>query len=145
MRPRQLRVANPLPSRQTSPVTALPEHDLSDRQDIVRLVDAFYEKVREDEQLAPIFNLHVKDWAEHMPTLYDFWANMLLRDASYRGNPWSKHQPLDLERAHFRRWLELFLATVDELFCGPRAEQAKGAAQSIAHGFQIRKGIDPFS
>jgi hemoglobin len=37
-----------------------------------------------------------------------------------------------MERAHFDRWLELFRNTVDRLFAGPNAEEAKLRALSIA-------------
>ncbi len=60
---------------------------------------------------------------------------MLLGTGTYRGAPFPKHAVLPVEKAHFDRWLELFLATVDELFSGPKAEEAKGRALSIADTF----------
>ncbi|MGI9242640.1 MAG: group III truncated hemoglobin, partial [Verrucomicrobiales bacterium] len=49
-------------------------HDLRDRNDIVQLVDRFYEKIRSDEKLGPIFNELVDvDWDTHLPKMYDFW------------------------------------------------------------------------
>jgi hypothetical protein len=42
---------------------------------------------------------------------------------------------LPVGKAHFDRWLELFLETVDENFSGPKAEEAKGRALSIADTF----------
>jgi hemoglobin len=44
----------------------------------------------------------------------------------------SKHIPLPLEKIHFDRWLQLFHATLDELFEGEIAENAKKRAASIA-------------
>ena len=50
---------------------------------------------------------------------------------------------LPVEKAHFDRWLELFLATVDELFAGPKAKEAKGRALSVADTFARRMGLLP--
>ena len=60
---------------------------------------------------------------------------MLLGTGTYRGAPFPKHAVLPVEKAHFDRSLELFLATVDENFSGPKAEEAKGRALSIADTF----------
>ena len=56
----------------------------------------------------------------------------------------AKHINLPVDREHFERWVGLFIANVDELLVGEKANQAKGAAKSIAHTFQIRMGINPF-
>ncbi|MEM9157817.1 MAG: group III truncated hemoglobin [Verrucomicrobiota bacterium] len=112
--------------------------------DVRFLVDQFYAKVREDELVGPIFTDKVEDWSMHLPTMYAFWGSILFGKKDYSGNPFAKHSPLDLEKAHFDRWLELFLGTVDELFEGAKAEHAKSAAKSIAHSFQARMGINPF-
>jgi len=42
---------------------------------------------------------------------------------------------------HFQQWLSLFLGTVDELYSGPKAEEAKGRAASIADTFAQRMGL----
>ena len=76
-------------------------------------------------------------------TLYSFWETMLLGTGTYRGAPFPKHAVLPVEKAHFDRWLELFLATVDENFSGPKADEAKGRALSIADTFARRMGVLP--
>jgi hemoglobin len=113
--------------------------DLESRADIVRLVDSFYDKVRRDELIGPVFS-HV-DWPAHLPTMYNFWASMMLGEMSYRGNPFQKHVRLAIGREHFTRWLELFEETVDEHFTGPRASEIKQRAQSIAGIFQHKMGL----
>jgi hemoglobin len=42
------------------------------------------------------------------------------------------HQKSPLTSAHFERWQQLFLTTVDELFEGDKAELIKQRARSIA-------------
>lgn len=115
------------------------KNDLESRADIERLVDMFYDKVRKDELIGPVFS-HV-DWPAHLPTMYKFWSSMMLGEMSYRGNPFQKHINLAIETQHFARWLEHFEATVDENFSGPRATEIKQRAQSIAGIFQHRLGL----
>lgn len=113
--------------------------DISNRDDVVRLVDGFYEKVRADALLAPVFS-HL-DWEMHMPTMYNFWSSMLLGDMSYQGSPFARHTQLNIDRTHFERWLALFHQTVDELFAGATAQEAKDRARSIAGIFQHKLGL----
>ena len=118
--------------------------DIIGNEEIRVLVDKFYETIRQDDILGPIFNEKVEDWSKHLPTMYLFWESILFRRGGYSGNPFAKHINLPVDREHFTRWLTLFQATVDELFEGPKAEQAKEASKSIAHSFQVRMGLDPF-
>jgi hemoglobin len=113
--------------------------DIQTEADIKALVDTFYNKVNTDPLLAPIFNdvAHV-DWLAHMPRMYDFWSGLLLHTSRYQGRPFLKHIPLPIDGTHFQRWQELFFLTVDELFAGPVAEEAKLRARNIAHVFESR-------
>lgn len=120
--------------------------DIHTEADVKTLVDAFYDKVNADPLLAPIFNDFARvDWAAHMPQMYDFWSGLLLHTSRYRGRPFLKHIPLPIAGEHFQRWLELFFATVDELFAGPVAAEAKLRAQNIAHVFESRLRPNPLS
>ncbi len=112
--------------------------DISTSADIRSLIDTFYEKVQSDEGIGFIFNeiAHV-DWAHHLPIMYSFWEFLLLGTPdAYRGNPIQKHldlhQKFPLKIEHFDRWLSLFQATVDELFEGPKADDAKFRAFAIS-------------
>ncbi|MBF9219634.1 group III truncated hemoglobin [Hymenobacter ruricola] len=123
-----------------------PFPDLETEADIVRLVDAFYARVNEDGLLRPIFNdVAQVDWAHHLPTMYDFWSSVLLGTSRYKGRPMAKHFPLPIKGEHFRRWLALFTASVDELFSGPKAADAKARAQSIGAMFEHRMNPNPLS
>lgn len=113
--------------------------DISSRDDIKTLVDKFYDKVKADTLIGPIFG-HV-DWPHHLPVMYNFWSSMLLGDQSYMGNPFQKHLPLPLKKEHFQQWLRLFTATVDENFEGEKAMEVKLRANSIAGVFQSRMGL----
>jgi len=113
--------------------------DIVSRKEVELLVNKFYDKVKIDPLLAPVF-AHV-DWPHHLPIMYDFWSSVLLGDQSYRGNPMAKHLPLKIDQSHFRRWLELFLETVNNNFEGAVAEEAKSRASTIATMFQYKMGL----
>jgi hemoglobin len=113
--------------------------DITRREDVVKLVDLFYTKVKADALLAPIFE-HV-DWEHHTPLIYNFWATVLLGDQSYTGAPFAPHLKLKIDASHFQRWLELFTQTVDENFAGFNANEAKGRAQGIAGVWQHKMGL----
>lgn len=115
------------------------KHDIKQREDIIILVDKFYEKVKSDPLLGPVFS-HV-DWPHHLPIMYDFWSSMLLGDQTYHGNPLQRHLHLAIERDHFSQWLVLFKETVNENFEGEKAEEVKMRAQSIAGIFQLKMGF----
>ena len=114
--------------------------EIQTRSDIILLVDRFYEKVKQDQLLAPVF-AHL-DWPKHLPIMYNFWSSMLLGDQSYQGNPFQKHIGLPIKSQHFDRWLKLFTETVDLNFTGTKADEAKSRAQSIAGIFQHKLGLN---
>jgi hemoglobin len=117
-------------------------HDIEGSDDVKTLVDRFYEKVNGDELLAPIFNDVAKvDWAAHLPQLYRFWDTLLFGSGTYEGAPFPMHAVLPVSQVHFERRLALFTATVNENFSGPKAEEAKGRAASIADTFARRMGV----
>lgn len=105
--------------------------------DVKRLVDVFYEKVRKDELLAPIFDERIQDrWPQHLERMYSFWQTVLLGEHTYYGAPFVPHATLPVEHEHFAQWLTLFFGTVDEMFEGPKAEEAKWRANRMAEMFE---------
>ena len=120
-------------------------HDITTRADIERLVDTFYERVRGDEILAPIFDdVAHTDWARHLPKMYDFWETVLFGAPAYRGQPIGIHVELAtrvaLGQREFGRWLALFVDTVGAAFLGPQADEAKLRAARIANVMQHHIG-----
>ena len=108
-------------------------------QDIKLLVNTFYDKVREDEMLREIFNNVIKDrWPQHLEKMYQFWQTILLEEHTYYGSPFLPHANLPVSRTHFNLWLELFFATIDDLFEGEKAEEAKWRANKMAEMFQLK-------
>ena len=123
-----------------------PLPDLLTEADIIRLVDAFYARVNDDPLLRPVFNdVAQVNWATHLPTMYDFWSSVLLGTSRYKGRPFAKHFPLPIHAEHFQQWLVLFRTTVDALFDGPKADDAKTKAQNIGAMFEHRMTPNPLS
>ncbi|TCC93181.1 group III truncated hemoglobin [Pedobacter hiemivivus] len=108
------------------------EHDIIDLNDIIELVNGFYAKVQHDELIGPIFNDVIKEWEPHLQKMYAFWNAVLFGVPGFTGNPFARHAPLPIEQAHFDRWLVLFNETVDALFAGEMADQAKKKAETMA-------------
>lgn len=114
-------------------------HDISNIDDIRKLVDVFYDRVREDALLAPIFNGVIQDrWPQHLETMYRFWETVLLGNHTYYGSPFVPHARLPIDAEHFDAWLAMFTATVDELFAGKIAEEAKWRANKMAVMFETK-------
>lgn len=110
------------------------KNDIHNRDDVIELVDAFYKLVLTDEMLSPIFKSALGNkLAEHMPTMYNFWSSILLREQSYTGNVMLKHialhKQLSLKQAHFDKWVELWTSTTSQLFEGPISKEAIKRAQ----------------
>ena len=111
--------------------------DISSREDIEFFVDRFYERLLADEQLAPIFvDVAAIDLAVHLPHIKDYWCKLLLGDKNYQRHTMNIHRQLHgkrpLQKQDFQRWLNFFIATMDDHFCGDRADRARQVAASIA-------------
>lgn len=107
--------------------------------DIRLLVDTFYGRARQDELIGPVFNNTIKDrWPQHLDRLYGFWETVLLGRRSYHGVPFMPHVPLQIHGDHFSRWLELFHGTLDDLFQGAKADEAKQRSVMMARMFQYK-------
>lgn len=111
--------------------------DITNRDDIYVLVSSFYVKVRENDVLGPFFNGKIKDWDEHLERLTTFWESSLFLKTKYYGNPLEAHVKVDRESGHeitelhFGIWINLWIETINELFFGENAENAKNRARKM--------------
>jgi hemoglobin len=111
--------------------------DISNREDLVNLMKAFYSKALVDDSIGHYFTQVVQlDMEKHLPRITDFWETVVFDAGKYQGNTLKIHEDLHekspFESAHFTRWIDLFKATVDEHFAGENAEKIKSRAISIA-------------
>lgn len=113
------------------------KNDIKTREDVYMLVSSFYKKVRQDELLAPFFNDVIKDWDEHLERLTTFWESSLFLKTKYLGDPLTAHVKVDeshnhsIDNLHFGVWLNLWYQTIDDLFEGDYAENAKRRARKM--------------
>jgi hemoglobin len=112
---------------------------------IEQLVRSFYERVRTDELLAPVFDARIRDWEPHLAQMFAFWSSVALMSGRYHGAPMPKHVPLPIDAAHFDRWLALFEETASEI-CPPEAaahfvERARRIAASLELGVAGANGV----
>jgi hemoglobin len=126
------------PSDPTAPgKTARNKTDLDSRQNIEAFVDLFYQRILSDELLAPIFiDVAEIDLNAHLPHIKNYWCKLLLGDKAYNRHTMNIHRQLHGKRplvaVDFQRWLDTFIATVDDNFAGERAGRAKIVAATIA-------------
>ncbi len=114
----------------------MPDHDILTIDDVRLLVDTFYGNARLDPLLGPIFEEAIGDrWPEHFDKLYRFWQTVLLGERTYFGRPFPPHAELPIRVEHFERWLTLFHGTIDELFEGEKADEAKWRSVQMAKVF----------
>lgn len=117
--------------------------DIETRDDVERVVRAFYSRALDDPIIGFIFTdvAHL-DLDTHVPVITSFWETILLGVPTYRGGAFRPHAELHMQvplrSAHFERWLVLWRETVDAHFAGERAELAKAHALRVARAFHGR-------
>ncbi len=105
-------------------------------EDIKFLVDKFYQKVKENELLGPVFTTVIQNkWPQHLEKTYRFWETVLLEKQTYKGGPFSPHAKLPVHQQHFDTWLDIWKQTINEHFKGAIAEEAKWRANKMAEMF----------
>ena len=108
-------------------------------------VDRFYARIRNDDQLGPIFAERISDWTVHLDRMKRFWRSILHNSGEFKGNPMIKHMAIPgLDVSHFTRWLELFYATLREDETDPSATELVGTrarmiADSLLTGIEMQR------
>lgn len=118
------------------------KEDIKNRNDIRFVVSVFYDNVKENSLLGPIFKEIIKDWDEHIEQLTTFWESSLFpirnSNSKYYGNPLDIHVEVDkatdasITQRHFGIWLNLWFQTLDTYFKGDVTEKAKQRARKMS-------------
>lgn len=112
------------------------KQDILTIEDVKLLVNSFYDKIRRDELLGPVFNGIIQDrWPVHLEKMYRFWQTVLLQEHTYFGSPFLPHAKLPVNQQHFDTWLALWHATIDSYFEGEKATEAKWRGDKMAAMF----------
>lgn len=106
---------------------------------IHRLVDDFYDKIRTDPELGPIFLRAIPgDWGPHLATMRKFWSSVMLTSGHYKGDPVTVHRRVvGIEMELFDSWLTLFHQTSRELFVDDLADTLLETAARIAESLKL--------
>src|SRR6188768_3603268 len=89
-------------------IDGIPLPEMLDEELIEAVVHGFYDEIRRDDLLGPIFGRSIEPerWAHHLAKMCDFWSATLLRTSRYEGRPLPPHLGIpDLGERQFRRWL----------------------------------------
>lgn len=123
-------------------MTLPPRIDVT-RSQITEIVETFYSRARDNETLGPIFAAHVTDWPEHEAKIVRFWANAILHERAYDGNPMQVHlQAGNVHSAHFPVWLALFDQILSDKLPVKQARQWSNLAHRIGQGLAM--GVDEY-
>lgn len=117
--------------------------DITNRSDIEKIVNNFYETIKTDSEIGYLFTeVALVNWEKHLPIMYDFWENILFHTGNFDGNPMMKHRLLHqkskLTEAHFNHWIKLWQQTVDTSFEGKIADEIKIRAINIAKAMMYK-------
>ena len=119
--------------------------DITSKEDIRLLIDAFYNRVRNDHLLSPIINeKNIPNWSGHLSLICEFWEAILFKKNYYEGEPVRKHLELSINSHHFDRWITLFHLTLDEMYAGKVTEEAKFQAHKMAEVFRTKLHLTRF-
>jgi hemoglobin len=108
-------------------------------QQLAELVDRFYTKVRQDDQLGPVFNSAIDDWPAHLEKLSAFWSSVMLTTGRYKGQPMVAHMKHKsaIRPAMFERWLGLWRETATDVLDEEGAAAVTAKAERIAESLQL--------
>ncbi|MCU0360579.1 MAG: group III truncated hemoglobin [Bacteroidia bacterium] len=110
--------------------------DIENKHDIEILIQAFYSSLLQLDEMKPAFEgLNFQD---HVPRIVAFWSMVLLDEAGYKTNVFDKHLHLQIKPHHFDIWKDTFVATVNKLFKGEKADLAIQRATVLSYTFKSK-------
>lgn len=116
------------------------EADSIGEQAIRDLVHGFYDEVRNDPVIGPMFDTHIASeaWPAHLAKMCDFWSSVVLKSGRYDGRPLPPHMALgDISDVQFDRWLTLFRPVARRTLPPQHAARAIMQAERMADSFRL--------
>lgn len=115
------------------------EGEQIDETALGRLIPLFYDRVRSDAEVGPVFNEAVDDWPAHLARLVAFWSSVMLTSGRYKGSPVASHlKHRDrITPAMFDRWLAIWTETTNELMSPSAAAALQVKAARIAESLRL--------
>jgi hemoglobin len=108
-------------------------------ESLKRLVDSFYDRVRRDPLIGPVFNAAIADWPDHLAKLQAFWSSVMLTSGRYKGRPLPAHikHADSISSESFERWLAIWRETTSEYFDAQSASALQDKAGRIAESLAL--------
>jgi hemoglobin len=125
-----------VPWRELSALTANSEIT---EAELEALIPRFYDRVRNDALIGPIFNDGVDDWTSHLERLVAFWSSVMLTSGRYKGNPVAAHMKHlgAITPPMFDRWLALWAEVTDQFLPAPQASVLQAKATRIGESLKL--------
>lgn len=120
--------------------------DIQTKEDLAFLMREFYSKMLVDDTIGYIFtDVAQLDLEKHLPSLTNFWENMLLKPNGYKKPVMDIHMLLNdkekLQPQHFERWLFLLDKTVRANFEGDKVERILSSSKNIAAMMRFKMDV----
>lgn len=120
--------------------TSTGETDSINEQAIRNLVHGFYDEVRGDPLIGPMFDTHIASdaWPAHLAKMCDFWSSVVFKSGRYNGRPLPPHMAIgNISDTQFERWLTLFRPVARRTLPPQHAARAIMQAERMADSFRL--------
>lgn len=116
------------------------------REDTQRVIHAFYADLRLDPEIGHFF-AHIDDFAPHEEVIVEFWRTAMGERSTTPAqvDMLGKHRPLQLEPAHYARWLSRLEDVLNRELAPDLAAQWLQMARGIAETLQRRTQRNPLT
>ena len=106
---------------------------------IATLIPRFYDRVRADAMIGPVFADAIHDWPPHLEILTAFWSSVMLTSGRYKGNPMAAHMKhlATITPPMFDRWLALWAQVTAETLPAGIARELQAKANRIAQSLKL--------
>lgn len=107
--------------------------------EIAALIPRFYDRVRADALIGPVFAGAIDDWPPHLEKLMAFWSSVMLTSGRYKGNPMAAHMKhlATITPPMFDRWLALWTQVTAETLPTGIAADLQAKAERIAQSLKL--------
>lgn len=115
-----------------------PEGKITEAE-IATLIPRFYERVRADALIGPVFAGAIDNWPPHLEKLMAFWSSVMLTSGRYKGNPMAAHMKhlAIITPPMFDRWLALWAQVTAETLPAGLAAELQAKAERIAQSLKL--------
>lgn len=112
--------------------------DITEAQ-IAALIPRFYDQVRADALIGPVFAGAIDNWPPHLEKLMAFWSSVMLTSGRYKGNPMAAHMKhlATITPPMFDRWLALWAQETAETLPADTAALLQAKAERIAQSLKL--------